>query len=68
VVKTKIEHKARSFAKRHGFQVRRVPHSTAYPNGYVKVIDPAGKEHVARDMVEVMDVIYRLMARKEQNQ
>ncbi|AGA60065.1 hypothetical protein Theco_4065 (plasmid) [Thermobacillus composti KWC4] len=35
---------AKALAERHGYKLRRVAASTAYPNGYVKVIAPDGSE------------------------
>lgn len=47
-----MKDKAKAYAKRHGYQVRRVTNSLAHPNGYVKVIAPDGAEHRAVDWAQ----------------
>jgi hypothetical protein len=54
---TTSEKKAREYAKRHGFIVRRVTHSVKHPNGYVKVITPKGKETRVNGMYDALDVM-----------
>ncbi|WP_025026671.1 hypothetical protein [Caldalkalibacillus mannanilyticus] len=40
--KSVIERQVRAYAKRHGFKLRHVPYSSAYPNGYITVTAPNG--------------------------
>jgi hypothetical protein len=51
------EKRARAYAKRHGFTVRRVTHSAQHPNGYIKVISPKGKVTAENGMYDALDVM-----------
>lgn len=56
--------RAKEFAAKHGFTIRRVPHSAAYPNGYVKIIDPDGVEHKAVDWSQAWQMMMGLTFKK----
>lgn len=49
--------RAKQFAARHGFKLRRVPHSMANPNGYVKVIAPDGREYRTVDWPQAWQIM-----------
>jgi len=51
------EQRVKEFANKHGFKLRRVPHSAAEPNGYIKVIAPDGKEHRAVHWPQAMEIM-----------
>lgn len=48
-----LQEKAKKFAERHGFKLRKVSHSAANPNGYIKVIFP-DKELRASDWSQAL--------------
>jgi hypothetical protein len=50
------QEKAKKFAARHGFKLRKVPHSVANPNGYIKVIFP-DKELQAVDWGQALSMM-----------
>lgn len=64
--KSASEKRARSYAERHGFSLRRIPHSINHPNGYIRITAPNGVQMRARDMVDAMDEMmsYRMKMKK----
>jgi hypothetical protein len=49
--------KAKEYAKRYGYQLRRIPHSTANPNGYIRVTTPDGRELRASGWIDAKDTV-----------
>lgn len=49
--------RVKEYAAKHGFKVRRVPHSMANPNGYIKIVSPKGSEHRAVDWSQALYVM-----------
>lgn len=58
-----MQQRAKYFAARHGFKVRRVPHSQQSPNGYVKIIAPDGREYKAVDWGQAWQLMMELAYR-----
>lgn len=56
--------RAKEYAAKHGFKVRRVPHSMANPNGYIKIVSPKGSEHRAVDWSQAWETMMRLTYKK----
>lgn len=54
------QNRAKEYAAKHGFKLRRVPHSLANPNGYVKVIAPDVSEHRTVDWSHAYQVMLEL--------
>ena len=49
--------RAKAAADKYGYTLRRVSHSLANPNGYIKVITPDGAEHRAADWPQAWQII-----------
>lgn len=60
-MKTTVEKKARAYAEKHGFFLRRIPHSLAHPNGYIQITSPTGVQFRADGMVDAVTemIVYR---------
>ncbi len=59
-----MQEKAKAFAQRHGFKLRKVPHSAANPNGYIKVIAPDGNERQAVSWPHALETMRLLVYRR----
>lgn len=56
-MKSKVERRARDYARHYGFKLRRIPYSVRHPNGYIRITAPDGRTFVAKDMVDAWDVM-----------
>lgn len=52
-----MESKAKEFAKRHGYKLRRMPHSAKEPNAWFKVTTPAGETLRSADWAQALQIM-----------
>lgn len=57
--------RAKDFAAKHGYKLRKVPHSAANPNGYVKVIAADRAEYRAADWAQAWQTMMGLTYKKQ---
>lgn len=55
-----MQKRAKDFASKHGYKVRRVPHSAAHPNGYIKIIAADGREYKAVDWSQAWQLMVEM--------
>ncbi|MGG3471545.1 hypothetical protein ABES02_29275 [Neobacillus pocheonensis] len=55
------EKRAKEFADKYGFSIRRVPHSKNNPNGFIKVTGPNGEFEKAQSMVHALEIMRNLV-------
>ncbi|MNC23082.1 hypothetical protein D3C75_710970 [compost metagenome] len=56
--------RAKAFAAKHGYKLRKMPHSAKEPNAWVKVIAPDGKELRATDWSQALQMMMHGSYRK----
>lgn len=49
--------KAKEFAAKHGYKLRKMPHSAANPNAWVRVTTPSGEALRAADWSQAMQIM-----------
>lgn len=59
-----MESKAKAFAAKHGYKLRRMPHSAAKPNAWIKVTKPDGNILEATDWSQALQMMMHGAYRK----
>lgn len=52
-----MESKAKAFSVKHGYKLRKMPHSAAKPNAWVKVTSPDGSVMEAHDWSQALQMM-----------
>jgi hypothetical protein len=53
----KSQKEAKEYAKRYGYQLRRIPHSIAEPNGFIRVTTPDGRVMRASGWIDAKSTV-----------